>query len=169
MRDGPAPLILTLRCDDAAQDRLEQLRRAHFPAGRNVVPAHATLFHALPGDAEFEVRQALADHGGTARFPVTIAAVRSLGRGVALDLRAPELEHRRARIAACFAGRLTRQDGARFHPHVTIQNKVEPAQARALHRELLAGFAPWTAQAAAFELWRYLGGPWEPVETHPLA
>ncbi|HKT76092.1 MAG TPA: 2'-5' RNA ligase family protein, partial [Sphingobium sp.] len=26
----------------------EEQRRAHFPADRNVVPAHVTLFHHLP-------------------------------------------------------------------------------------------------------------------------
>ncbi len=35
---------------------LDQLRRRHYPAERNQVPAHLTMFHALPPSAEGEVR-----------------------------------------------------------------------------------------------------------------
>ncbi len=113
------------------------------------------------------MRAALAA-SGAASFAVTVAGPRLLGRGVVFALRSDELVRRRAAIAARFAGVLTRQDSARYDPHITIQNKVTPEQARALHAELAADFAPWTAQATAFELWRYLGGPWAPVATHAL-
>ena len=129
------------------------------------MPAHATLFHALPGEAEPEVLAAI-EAGGSSPFPVLVAGLRMLGRGVAFDLRSDELGRRRAAIASVFAGRLTRQDAAPWRPHVTVQNKVTPEEARALHAGLAAGFAPWTAAAAAFELWRYMGGPWAPVATH---
>ncbi len=132
------------------------------------MPAHATLFHALPGEAVDEVRAAL-DAAGSQPFPVLVAGLRMLGRGVAFDLRSAELARRRAAIAAPFVGRLTRQDAAPWRPHVTIQNKVSPEEARALYAELAAGFVPWTTAAAAFELWRYLGGPWAPVATHAFA
>ena len=131
------------------------------------MPAHATLFHALPGDAEDEVRAALTA-GGTEGFPVEVAGPRLLGRGVAFPLRSDELLRRRAAIARRFAGRLTRQDGARYSPHVTVQNKVTPDEARALQEALAASFTPWTTQAAAFELWRYLGGPWAAVLSYEL-
>lgn len=55
---------------------------------------------------------------------------------------------------------LTPQDSAKIAPHVTIQNKVPPEQARALMRELEAGFRPFTARAEGLTLWRYLEGPW---------
>ena len=51
---------------------------------------------------------------------------------------------------------------------MTVQNKVEPAIARALHDRLLADFAPWTVRARGLRLWRYLGGPWEPIAEHPF-
>ncbi len=38
---------------------LEGLRRAHYPADRNQVPAHLTLFHALPPSALDEARRQL--------------------------------------------------------------------------------------------------------------
>jgi hypothetical protein len=49
-----------------------------------------------------------------------------------------------------------------------VQNKVPPAVARALHEQLVAEFAPWTAPARGLGLWRYLGGPWEPVAELPF-
>jgi hypothetical protein len=49
---------------------------------------------------------------------------------------------------------------------VTVQNKVDPATARRLHERLLADFEPWTVRARGLGVWRYLGGPWEPVGEH---
>lgn len=42
------PYILTLLLDKSTQTRLNALRTAHFPAHRNYLAAHVTLFHALP-------------------------------------------------------------------------------------------------------------------------
>jgi hypothetical protein len=55
---------------------------------------------------------------------------------------------------------LTAQDSARIAPHVTIQNKVSPDEARTLLRELEATIRPITMRAEGLNLWRYLGGPW---------
>lgn len=99
-------------------------------------------------------------HCTGAPFPVAITALRFLGRGVAYAVASPALAQRRAAVARRFAGRLTPQDTQGFQPHVTIQNKVAPATARALHAALEATFLPETVEAAAFHLWRYRGGPW---------
>ncbi len=148
------------------QERFEALRRRWFPAERNLVPAHVTLFHALP-DAVEEAAEALAAVGRES-FDIEITGVRRLGRGVALDLASAELSRRRAAIARRFAGRLGRQDSAPFRPHVTVQNKVTPAEARALHASLSAGFERERAMAGAFHLWRYQCGPWEALMTVAL-
>ena len=55
---------------------------------------------------------------------------------------------------------LTAQDSARITPHVTIQNKVSPREARALLTELKATFRPMRVRGEGLLLWRYLGGPW---------
>ena len=47
-----APLILTLAFDEATFARFDGLRRRHFPDALNLIPAHATLFHHLPGEEE---------------------------------------------------------------------------------------------------------------------
>lgn len=46
------PLILTLVLDAQLFKALNALRVRHFPPERNVVPAHVTLFHALPSEHE---------------------------------------------------------------------------------------------------------------------
>ena len=96
-------------------------------------------------------------------FDVAVTGVRFLGRGVAYTLHSPEVAAVRSRLAAAWQPWLTPQDRQRHAPHVTVQNKVDPAVARALHDRLLADFAPHTAHARGLGLWRYLGGPWEPV------
>ena len=157
------PLIVTLRLDRAAGDHFDALRRTHFPVERNHQAAHVTLFHALPGGREERERDDLADVARTAAYDVEVVRVRSLGRGVAYDLRSGELARQRAELARRWAPWLTPQDARPHAPHVTVQNKVEPAVARALLAHLAAGFVPYAVQGTGLQLWRYLGGPWEPL------
>ena len=89
------------------------------------------------------------------------AGLRFLGRGVAYELRAPELVGLRGRLARGWQDWLTPQDAQGYRPHVTIQNKAAPEAARALRDAMQAGFAPFTVRAEGLLLWHYLGGPWE--------
>ena len=157
------PLVLTLLLDDAAQERFDALRREHFPPERNHLRAHVTLFHALPGGLEGVVRDELEGSARRPAYDVEVVGVRSLGRGVAYDLRSPELSAQRAELAAAWAPWLTVQDARPHAAHVTVQNKVTPEAARALLRRLEADFAPHAVRATGLALWRYLGGPWEPL------
>jgi 2'-5' RNA ligase len=162
MTDPNAPLILTLLLAPDAAASLERERRQHFPADRNVVPAHVSLFHHLPGTEHAAVSARLAEAAAaTPRFPVLVEAPMLLGRGVAYRLRSEPLERLRAALAADWSAWLTAQDRQRFRPHVTIQNKAAPDAARTLHARLMQGFAPWDTAAHGLALWRYLGGPWE--------
>ena len=156
------PLVLTLELDDASQQWLDDLRRRHFPPERLVVGAHVTMFHALPGESEARVRAAVAAALRPA-FEVQVSGVRFLGTGVAYDLRSADALALRAQIADSCQGLLTRQDGQPWRPHVTVQNKVAAERARTTYEDLSAAFTPWTAEAVGVALWRYLGGPWEPV------
>ena len=161
--DGPAPLIVTLLLDEEAQGRFDRLRAAHFPAERNHLRAHVTLFHALPGEHLPDVSRELAEVAGRAPFDVAVTGVRFLGRGVAIDLAAPELGALRTGLAGAFDPWLTRQDRQWSRPHVTVQNKVEPAVARSLYEDLSAAFVAETVIGRGLGLWHYLGGPWEPA------
>jgi len=51
-----------------------------------------------------------------------------------------------------------------LHRDVRAQHSVRPEQAKALYDDLAASFAPERVPAVGLGLWRYLGGPWEPVE-----
>jgi 2'-5' RNA ligase len=158
------PLIVTLTLEEAAQQRFDALRAAHFPPERNHLAAHLTLFHALPGEQEEQVRQDLARAAATEPFRLRVSGLRSLGRGVAYVLESPELGRLRQGLRDRWEAWLTPQDAQRHSPHVTVQNKVEPARARALLADLQVGFVPYDVTARGLGLWRYLGGPWEAVE-----
>ena len=168
MTDDAAPLILTLKLDAESFARLDALRRAHFPAAINHLRAHLTLFHHLPGDRLGEVCDGLAAAAGRAPFALGFPGVRSLGRGVAVEVASPELTRLRAELAARFRAHLTPQDAQGFRAHVTVQNKVAPDDARALKAELEAGWAPWEGRAEGLLLHRYRGGPWAFEAEHPF-
>lgn len=154
------PLILTLRFDAETFATLDALRRAHFPSERNQLRAHLTLFHHLPGDRLMDVYDALRRTTARDAFPIHFTKLRFLGRGVAFDVASAELTQLRASIAHEFADALTPQDRQKHLPHVTIQNKATPGDARALLETLSQSFAPWHGRAEGLLLWRYLGGPW---------
>ena len=52
------PLIVTLKLDPVTFSRLDALRRAHFPAHSNLIPAHLSLFHKLEGEVADVLRAA---------------------------------------------------------------------------------------------------------------
>jgi len=157
-----APLVLTLGLDAAAQARFEALRTEHFPPGRNQVPAHVSLFHALPG-AELDAIRADLERccTGTAPFAVRAAGLRSLGRGVAYTLESAVLGRLRGALARAWADWLGAQDRQGYRPHLTIQNKADPESARVLLAAMQAGFSPFEVEATGLLLWHYRGGPWE--------
>ena len=156
-----APLVLTLAVDEQAQMDFDQQRRRYFPARLNRIPAHISLFHALPGEETPAIRTLLAEAAAaTAPFPVNVLDVQKLGRGVAYTLAAQPLTSLHARLRQAWLPWLTAQDRQGFRPHVVIQNKVDPAEARVLYEKLAAGFRPYSVQATGLLLWRYLGGPW---------
>jgi hypothetical protein len=156
------PLILTLKLDLASFDYFDGLRRLHFPPERNFIPAHVSLFHALPSSEEPAIRETLsAVCADTLAMPLRFDQVRFLGKGVAIAADSPELARLRSRLAALWQAWLTPQDRQPFRPHVTIQNKVTAEAARALYGMLSASWQPRAALGEGLLLWRYLGGPWE--------
>ena len=163
----PAPFVLTLTLDLVSQDRFDALRSAHFPANRLVVGAHVTLFHALPSDVDVVGGMAVAV-AGVGPFPVQVTGLRFLGRGVAFGLESARLLHLRDGLRKQWTERLTPQDRQKWRPHVTIQNKADPAVAKALHARLSAEFEPYVVTATGLALWIYRGGPWEEAGLFPF-
>jgi hypothetical protein len=140
------------------------MRRAHYPAERNRVPAHLTLFHHLPPSVEGEVGRRLADYAATPAPAATICGIMDLGGGTALRVESEELEDIRYDLALALRGLLTPQDMAPWRPHITVQNKVELKEAKALQARLRAGFERRPLAIKGLALWRYLDGPWDPVK-----
>ncbi len=163
-----APLVVSLLIDEASQARLDAERRAWFPPGRTAVGAHVTFFHALPGRHEAQVRADLGEVADRPAFVVHVTGVLPLGRGAAYRLAASELAAVHAELRERWLEWLTPQDRQPLRPHVTVQNKVEPALARETVATLRAGFTPWSARATGLALWRYAGGPWEPLARWPF-
>jgi GrpB-like predicted nucleotidyltransferase (UPF0157 family) len=156
------PLIVTAVLAEPVQAELNALRARYFPPERNHLDAHVTVFHALPGELEAEVVAELA--AAVRREPplAVVGSPRLLGRGVALRIDAPDVLGWRAAVVERWAGRLTAQDRGKKELHVTVQNKVTPEEARALHAAL-ADRPEVHTRVEALALWHYDGGPWSPA------
>jgi 2'-5' RNA ligase superfamily len=158
-----APIIVSALFGEADFGWLDGERRAYFPAARNQLRAHLTLFHHLPPSSKDELLGRLRAEAQSPAPPAMIDGLMSLGYGVAYRVRSPQLESARAAIAEAFAGLLIPQDLAHWRPHVTIQNKASPAEAKALLARLLDGFTPRPLIVAGLAAFYYRGGPWEPI------
>jgi len=159
-------LIVTAEIAPPDLSWLDRLRRLHYPPDRNHVPAHLTMFHALPPSAEGEVRRSLGRLAAEPPPQASIDGVMDLGGGVAFRIVSPGLVAMRRELAANFRGLLSAQDSGGWLPHVTIQNKVAPREARQLLQALERDFRPSALGIVALGLHRYLGGPWEPLERY---
>lgn len=156
------PIIVTAALPADLFVMANRLRQAHFPPERNYLDAHLTLFHAIAPSCEGELRGVLADLAREyAPLPARLTGVISLGKGTALGIDSPDLVAVRDRIADHFAGSLTAQDNHRPRLHITVQNKVSPAEAKALQAELAETIVPRSFAIPALEMHFYDGGPWE--------
>ena len=158
------PLIITAELGRADFAWADALRKQHFPPERNQVPAHLTLFHALPPSVEDEVRRALRRVAGEHSPPqATLSGLMSLCGGVAFRVHTPELDAIRNELADAFHGLLRAQDSGGWAPHITVQNKVTSSVARDLMTSLQRSFEPRRLAIRGLLLFRYVGGPWAPL------
>ena len=165
MQTEQEPLILTLRLDAQSQAFFDEQRQIYFPPERNFLKAHLSLFHQLPNTPNTrQYFQSVKDQ----KFTMQVTGLFSLGGGVAYRLESPELLHLRKTIANHFADVLIPQDRQGFRPHITIQNKVLPQQAKQLLHTLSGTFSPFTVQTTGLDLWTYLGGPWRHEVFYPF-
>jgi hypothetical protein len=155
-------LVVTAELPAPLNARAEGLRRAHYPAELNRVPAHVTLLRALPPFLEAEARQHLA--GLAAELPppsARLTGVMDLGTGTALGIESVAMLEVRAMIAGHFHGMLTLQDEGVPRLHATVQNKVARVEARALQAALAPAIRDERFAFTALLLHRYEGGRWE--------
>jgi 2'-5' RNA ligase len=163
---SPTPLILTLTLDEASQAFFDDLRRQYFPPKINYLSAHLTLFHALPGNELDAIVADLAAVAAEQSAPLALQAtgVKFMGRGVMYSLENSTLPAIHRSLQRRWEPWLSAQDKQGLRPHITVQNKVDPAVARRLHEELAASFQPFAATGTGLALWAYKGGPWEHLQ-----
>ena len=161
-------LIVTAELVPADFATFDGLRRRHYPPERNQLPAHLTMFHALPPSSEAEIRRELGLHAAMPAPRAIISGLMNLGTGVAFRIVSDGLEAIRADLAGHCHGLLGAQDNAGWRSHITIQNKVQPSVARKLLADLKRDFRPRPVGISALALHRYIGGPWEPLARYPF-
>jgi hypothetical protein len=163
-----APILVTATFAPGDDGWLQELRRTHYPPELNRVPAHLTFFRLLPPSAEAELGRRLAACAASPPPRATIGGIIDLGEGTALRVDSEELGEMHDELAEALHGLLTPQDQAPWRPHITIQNKVEPREARRLQKALRGRYEGRPLAIRALASWRYLGGPWEPVRNWPF-
>jgi 2'-5' RNA ligase len=152
-------LILTVLIDEKAQIYFDNLREEHFPAERNYLKAHLSLFHNLPQeDLIYKTLEEIGEHRGA--FDLQVKGIVSIGNGVAFKIESRQLQEIHASLQKHFDWCLIPQDRQKLWPHITIQNKVCVEQVKLLKAFLEQDFKPMTIQARGFVLWEYLNGPW---------
>jgi 2'-5' RNA ligase len=154
------PLVATLAITPSVQSYFNQLRREHFPAERNYLDAHLTLFHALP-DKPWVVEDLKRLAKDQRPFDVTAQAIMSLGNGTAFKIISPELPLMHQKLQKSWFDYLSNQDRQKRNFHITIQNKVEPVAAKKLQSDMAQDFKPFSFTVHGVQLWRYQNGPWE--------
>jgi len=160
----PAPLLITAELPPDILAWADGLRRLHYPPERNRLRAHVTLFHALPPSAEGELRRMLADLAGT-NPPVAakVTGLMDLGTGTALDVHSPGIAALYDDMTERLHGLLTLQDRHRLRSHITIQNKVDRAAAKALQAEMAAVPYRREFRFRGLGLYAWEEGLWRPI------
>lgn len=159
------PLLLTLKLDPITFGQTNALRQQYFPPERNVVPAHIILFHQLPENCKSAVVERLRSHcEQVTRFPLALPTLTSLGNGVAIKVESPALMHLQKALAEVWEHWLIPQDRQGYRPHITIQNKVKPAEAKRVYESLQKQWQPLQGWGEGLLLWSYRRGPWELID-----
>ncbi len=129
-----------------------------------MVDAHITLFHHLPPSHIAEVKARLAALAAECPVPkARLSELMQMDGGVAYRVESPELLAIRDELAEAFCGLLIPQDQARPRLHITVQNKVEPAVAKALYDTLSSNFQPRPLAINGLAAYYYRGGPWAQI------
>jgi hypothetical protein len=158
----PAPFIVTADLPPDILAWADSLRRAHYPAHRNKLEAHVTLFHSFAPSLREELRGVLARMAGEYAPPeAQLNGIMRLGGGTALAIESPGMLLIREHIAEHFHGALTAQDSHAPRLHITIQNKVSRQEAKTLQQELSAMLQPRKFAFRGLGLHLYRETHWE--------
>lgn len=165
----PAPFIVTAELPPDVFAWADSLRRAHYPAHRNKLEAHVTLFHSFAPSLREELRGVLASIAGEYAPPkARLDGLMRLGGGTALAIQSPAMLAIRERMAEHFHGALTAQDSHPPRLHITIQNKVSREEARQLQSELADTLQPREFAFRGLGLHLYRETYWEALGRWPF-
>jgi len=160
------PFIVTAALPANIQSWADALRHEHYPAERNHLHAHVTMFHSFAPSLFEELRDFLPTIAREFAAPEGyVTGVMDLGKGTAIALQSEALLTLRGLIAEHFHGSLTAQDLYEPRPHITIQNKVTKSEARALQARLAPAIEHRPFTFPALELHLYQDGPWQHIKT----
>lgn len=163
-----APLLITAELPPDVHAWADALRRTHYPLERNRLAAHVTMFHALPPSAEGEVRRLLAECARRDPPEAIIDGLMDLGRGTAFTVDSPGMAALHGKLAESLHGVIQQRDARPLRLHVTVQNKVSPAVARALQAELTRGFVPRRFRFRGLALSQWRGELWQMAQLYPF-
>jgi hypothetical protein len=154
------PLLIVAELPSDVHAWADALRRAHYPPERNRLGAHVTLFHGLPPSAHEEVVRLLRDLARLSPPSARITGIMDLERGTAFAIESPEMVAIHADMAERLHGLVQQKDTHPLRLHITVQNKVAPAEARALQAALAATMTPRTFRFRGFGLYGWTGDLW---------
>lgn len=163
-----APLLITAELSGDVLAWADALRRKHYPADRNRLRAHVTLFHTLPPSAEGEVRRLLGELAKQAPPEARVTGIWNMGKGTAFDIESPGMAELHELMQRRFAGIMSVQDDRELRLHVTVQNKVSHEEARELQQELKASFEPRSFRFRGFGLYAWRDSLWRPIAEFPF-
>lgn len=163
-----APLLIIAELPPEVFVWADDLRRAHYPPERNRLGAHVTLFHGLPPSAEGEVRRLLGELAARPAPEARIAGLMDLGRGTAFAVDSPPMVALHAEMAERLHGLIQQRDNRPLRLHITVQDKVSQAAARALQAELATDLPlmPFRFRGLALSYWR--DELWRPAQLYPF-
>lgn len=165
MKTVGIPLILTFKLDAVSQGRLDGWREKHFPKERNLLKAHLTVYHQLPGQSIEPIKTLLAELAGSqSRIPLDFESLITKQGFVGIRVGSDALQACRSLLDLKFQALLRAQDKKIYRPHITITNLGSPTAAAQALVAMEQVFVPWSGECIGFELFHYRGGPWELAE-----
>lgn len=107
------------------------------------------------------VRRALIEAARQPAPKAAIAGIMDLGTGTALEVVSDDLIRLHEDLAAALHGMVQAKDFRPLRPHVTIQNKVRPEEARALQAELQGMIALRRFTVRGLGVYGWTGAVWQ--------
>jgi 2'-5' RNA ligase len=158
--------VLTFKLEDSLSAPMNEMRKQYFPKRLNRIPAHLTLFRALPHSHIESLEESLSQVSlNTQPFQVTTGGPFRMRKGVGVNVDAgyQNLKEVHGQLRSQWMSFLSEQDQGGFRPHWTVMNKVDEEQEvenalGAVRKELSQSTKE--GQAVGLDLWKYDRGNW---------